>query len=619
MRSNVIPRTVAAIVFCAFSTGAWELGGQRARLMASPSWSKVTGNTGFQARDSCGEVVYDGKMWIMGGWFNSYAGPFPRDVWSSTDGAAWTRVTQEAPWLHGDLPTTMVFDNKMWIMGGWYNGRNPGASASNQVWCSTNGSDWTQTAAAAPWAARCGAGGAVFKNKMWIIGGTEQYYYGDDGSLLNDVWSSSDGVTWEPATLNAPWSPRAYHQVLAFDDKLWVLGGGSYTPGLWSLNDVWNSSDGVTWTKVAEHAPWDSRIWFSAEVYDDRMWILGGSTAGGTWLRNEVWSSGDGTTWTQLQTDAVWTPRHEMSTYVFQNKLWLVGGYDVAHLVNDVWRLDGVISGPIAVDDSYGVDEDTMLDVPAIGVLQNDTDPENDPLSARGVSEPSHGTLSLRNDGSFTYNPDPDFFGTDSFTYKASDLIDDSNVATVRIAVNPINDFPVAVDDEYSVDANGDLWTAHGVLENDYDVDGDHLTVDAGHPAHGTVTMYSDGSFHYAPEEGFWGIDHFTYALFDGVDDAGVDMATVQITVWTPGDANRDGFVDDKDASALGAHWLMSDATWEMGDFNGDHNVNDADAAILAAHWGEGTGEARVPEPGSLALLAGIAVMGMIYLRRRKA
>ena len=52
---------------------------------------------------------------------------------------------------------------------------------------------------------------------------------------------------------------------------------------------------------------------------------------------------------------------------------------------------------------------------------------------------------------------------------------------------------------------------------------------------------------------------------------------------------------------------------------NGDGNVNDADAAILAAHWGEGVGEESVPEPGSLALLAGIAVMGMVYLRRRKA
>jgi hypothetical protein len=55
------------------------------------------------------------------------------------------------------------------------------------------------------------------------------------------------------------------------------------------------------------------------------------------------------------------------------------------------------------------------------------------------------------------------------------------------------------------------------------------------------------------------------------------------------------------------------------GDFNGDGNVNDADAAILAAHWGEGVGEESVPEPGSLAMLAGIALMGMVCLRRRKA
>ena len=61
------------------------------------------------------------------------------------------------------------------------------------------------------------------------------------------------------------------------------------------------------------------------------------------------------------------------------------------------------------------------------------------------------------------------------------------------------------------------------------------------------------------------------------------------------------------------AKWAVSTPT------NGDRNVDDADAAILAAHWGEGVGEESVPEPGSLALLAGIAVMGMVYLRRRKA
>jgi hypothetical protein len=85
-----------------------------------------------------------------------------------------------------------------------------------------------------------------------------------------------------------------------------------------------------------------------------------------------------------------------------------------------------------------------------------------------------------------------------------------------------------------------------------------------------------------------------------------------------PGDANNDRAVDDDDASILGAHWLQAvSGGFGDGDFNGDGNVNDADAAILAAHWHEGVGEGTVPEPGSLALLAGIAVMGMIYLRRR--
>jgi hypothetical protein len=79
------------------------------------------------------------------------------------------------------------------------------------------------------------------------------------------------------------------------------------------------------------------------------------------------------------------------------------------------------------------------------------------------------------------------------------------------------------------------------------------------------------------------------------------------VTAARPGDANYDGWVDDADASILGAHWRMLDgATWGDGDFNGDHQVTDADAAILAAHWHEGTPppEGSVPEPATTALLA---------------
>ena len=85
-----------------------------------------------------------------------------------------------------------------------------------------------------------------------------------------------------------------------------------------------------------------------------------------------------------------------------------------------------------------------------------------------------------------------------------------------------------------------------------------------------------------------------------------------------PADANADGVVDDKDASILGSHWQqMGGAHWFDGDFNDDGNVNDADAAILAAHWGEGGGEESVPEPGSLALLAGATVATLIRRSRR--
>ena len=82
-------------------------------------------------------------------------------------------------------------------------------------------------------------------------------------------------------------------------------------------------------------------------------------------------------------------------------------------------------------------------------MLSNDTDVDSPTLTAALVSGPAHGTLTLNADGSFTYTPDANFNGTDSFTYKASDGLADSNVATVTITVNAVNDAPVATGDSY--------------------------------------------------------------------------------------------------------------------------------------------------------------------------
>ncbi len=98
------------------------------------------------------------------------------------------------------------------------------------------------------------------------------------------------------------------------------------------------------------------------------------------------------------------------------------------------------VTAPVAVANEYSVDEDTLLSVVAPGVLGNDTDAELDSLTAVVVSGVSNGVLVLNSDGSFTYTPNANYNGGDSFTYKANDGSQDSNVVTVSITVNPIDE-----------------------------------------------------------------------------------------------------------------------------------------------------------------------------------
>jgi Kelch motif protein len=303
----------------------------------APDWIKVTDNAGWQPRDSSGEVVFRDRLWIMGGWFNSYAAP-PRDIWSSANGRDWKLFTKQAPWKYSDLPMTVVFKDRMWLMGGWFNGRLPGHGASSEVWSSSDGVTWDQEAKQAGWSPRLAAGALVFKDRMWILGGTENYYFGNDSSIKNDVWSSADGKEWKQVTAHAAWPPRAYHAAVVHDGKMWVLGGGNYVPNYHALNDVWCSSDGVTWDQVTDKAPWHPRIWFSSVVYRDRMWVLGGWTNNPSRNWGDVWYSRNGKQWTRLQSSVIWKPRHEHSSYVFKDRIWVVGGH-AQPLNNEVWSL----------------------------------------------------------------------------------------------------------------------------------------------------------------------------------------------------------------------------------------------------------------------------------------
>jgi VCBS repeat-containing protein len=231
--------------------------------------------------------------------------------------------------------------------------------------------------------------------------------------------------------------------------------------------------------------------------------------------------------------------------------------------------VNAVNDPPTANDDSYSTDEDTELDVLAPGVLGNDTDPEDDTLTASVVSQPSHGSLMFSSDGSFSYSPTTNYNGSDSFTYEAHDGTSPSNAATVNLTVNAVNDAPVASDDSYSTDQDTTLnVSAPGVLDNDSDVEGDTLTaIKLSDPSNGSVTLNSDGSFDYTPDSGYTGDDTFTYKANDGAADSG--SATVTITVEAAGDIYVD---DDYDSGTPG---------WQVTHFD---NVQDG---IDAASAGE--------------------------------
>lgn len=304
----------------------------------SPNWVRIAEKTAFVPRDSCGEMVYKDRLWLIGGWVNSYEDP-PRDVWNSSDGIEWKRVSPAAEFKHSDFAMTTVFQDKMWVIGGWHGGRLPHASASNQTWSSTDGLTWKQETSGAAWTPRMAGALVVFKDQLLLLGGIQKYYYGNEQDLKNDVWSTKDGVKWDQVTNNAGWKPRAYHQAVVLDNKIYVYGGGNYVPKYEVLNDVWCSEDGANWTQVTEKAPWSPRIWFSGATYRDHIWMIGGWSNNPNKNWNDVWYSANGKDWTELKSPTTWTPRHEHSVYVHQDKLWVVAGH-AAPLSNEVWQLE---------------------------------------------------------------------------------------------------------------------------------------------------------------------------------------------------------------------------------------------------------------------------------------
>ena len=237
---------------------------------------------------------------------------------------------------------------------------------------------------------------------------------------------------------------------------------------------------------------------------------------------------------------------------------------------------------PVATDDTATVDEDSPATT--IDILANDNDGvdtgETLTVVTGSVTDPAHGVATLISTGDdagkISYTPDADYFGADSFDYTISDGNGGTATATVFITVSPINDAPVALDDQDETDEDTAVDIA--VLDNDTDVEGNTLSVMAVTQGGNGAVAFTDGLVSYTPAENFNGTDSFTYTVSDGNGDS--DTATVDVSINAVNDAPV--AVTDNKGTAEDTALLLNQNELTGNDSTGPDNESDQSLTVTA-------------------------------------
>ncbi|NCF68909.1 MAG: hypothetical protein GWP61_23355 [Chloroflexi bacterium] len=322
--------TFVAIAAWLLLTGTADARRRGAPDIASYEWTQIYpesngGNNGddeeWAGRAGLQAVELHNRLYILGGrtphpsMNNPFGSILWDDVWESRDlGQTWSRIAA-GPVANPDNPDpiwpargyfqAVTKGNKMFVLGGqdftvvpnpiYPDNCPPGpvpcppvipaSNFFNDVWSSTDGRSWQQLTENAPWQGRSGLSAIVFKGWIYILGGGT----GDDSAiggtgrvLFNDVWRSRDGASWELVTDSAEWPARAGAAVVEKNGYLYLLGGEDgflcdfVTGSCPYFNDVWRSRDGASWELVTDSAGWSPRPGHQCQVLFDTIVCFGG-------------------------------------------------------------------------------------------------------------------------------------------------------------------------------------------------------------------------------------------------------------------------------------------------------------------------------------------------------
>lgn len=300
---------VATNVVVLVASNGWGLTQTNARLLAP--WMLLSSTNSIWsnwARFSTLSV--NGKLYGFSGQVN---GIDTNVLWSTADGVNWS-AEASSPWVRRQRPQIQFLGGYYWAQGGF-----TGNGFDGNIHKTTDFTNWVYVQSNSGGAfSRLTEGFVTLNNKTYsILGQTGM------SSGTNDVWSTSDGTTWNLVTSATPFPWRENARALAFNNNLWLVGGATNNRTNY-LNEVWSSPDGSNWTQ-APTPPWSTRGSMGLLAYSNRMWVFGGITNQSGFRVNDVWSTTDGSTWVG-HSNANWMSREDMGVGVLSNRMVIWGG-----------------------------------------------------------------------------------------------------------------------------------------------------------------------------------------------------------------------------------------------------------------------------------------------------